>query len=105
MILDAKGLPDSVKRDSLRAFGMLAEAEAKTHGTTIDQVHFHEVGAIDSIIDTVGVVLALHLCGVDRVYSSPLPWSEGRVFTAHGILPVPAPATLRLLVGIPTVAG
>ncbi|CAM9752036.1 unnamed protein product [Scytosiphon promiscuus] len=104
-MIEASDLPAVVKKRSIRVFTELGEAEAKTHGSTLDQVHFHEVGAIDSIIDTVGVVLALHLLGVEKVYCSALPFSEGTVWTAHGILPVPAPATLRLLVGLPTCPG
>ncbi|CAM9495464.1 unnamed protein product [Ectocarpus fasciculatus] len=104
MIMES-GLPPAVKERSVRVFTELGEAEAKTHGSTLDQVHFHEVGAIDSIIDTVGVVYALHLLGVEKVYCSALPMSEGTVWTAHGILPVPAPATLRLMVGLPTCPG
>ncbi|CAM9404281.1 unnamed protein product [Choristocarpus tenellus] len=98
-------LPEAVKDKSIAVFNALGEAEAKTHGTTLDQVHFHEVGAIDSIVDTVGVVYALHLLGIEKLYCSALPFSEGTVWTAHGILPVPAPATLHLLVGIPTCPG
>ncbi|CBN76649.1 conserved unknown protein [Ectocarpus siliculosus] len=104
MIMES-GLPPAVKERSVRVFTELGEAEAKTHGSTLDQVHFHEVGAIDSIIDTVGVVYALHLLGIEKVYCSALPLSEGTVWTAHGILPVPAPATLRLMVGLPTCPG
>jgi len=76
-------------------------AEAKIHGTTVDHVHFHEVGAVDSIIDTVGTVLGLHLLGVDSIYASELPYSTGYVNCAHGLMPVPAPATLEILKGVP----
>ncbi|CAM9869837.1 unnamed protein product [Discosporangium mesarthrocarpum] len=104
-MLETSGLPQSVKDKSAAVFKALGEAEAKTHGATLSQVHFHEVGAIDSIIDTVGVVYALHLLGIEEVHCSALPYSEGTVWTAHGILPVPAPATLHLMVGIPTCPG
>jgi len=92
-----KHLPLSVKRLAIDAFVVLAKAEALTHGTDIENVHFHEVGAIDSIVDTVGVVLALNMHGVKTVSCSRLPLGEGTVVTDHGLLPVPAPATLRLL--------
>lgn len=104
-MLRESDLPTVVKERSIAVFTALGEAEAKTHGSTLDKVHFHEVGAIDSIVDTVGVVYALHLLGVEKVFCSALPFSEGTVWTAHGILPVPAPATLRLMVKIPTCPG
>lgn len=92
-------LPLRVKELSIETFHELAKAEAYTHGMpTVDHVHFHEVGAVDSIVDTVGTILALHLLKVSSVTCSPLPLGEGTVMTAHGLLPVPAPATLRLLV-------
>jgi len=105
MIQRADTLPPWVKEKSIRAFHVLAEAEAKTHGSTIENVHFHEVGAVDSIVDTVGSVLALHLLGVDTVFASPIPFGAGTVWTSHGKLPVPAPATLRLLQNVPTCAA
>ena len=101
-----KYIPLWVKTTAISAFSKLAEAEALTHGAdSIDDVHFHEVGAVDSIVDTVGTVLALHCLGVDSVSCSRLPLGEGTVWTAHGLLPVPAPATLRLLVGMPSCPG
>jgi len=99
-LLRESELPASVQEKSLLAFRCLAEAEARVHGTTIDKIHFHEVGAVDSIIDTVGVVLALHLLGVEDVYASELPYSTGFVRCAHGMMPVPAPATLEMLKGV-----
>lgn len=95
-------LPEAVKSQSLSIFRLLAEAEAKVHSTNVDEVHFHEVGAIDSIVDIVGVVYALNLLGVQEVHASALPFSRGRVKIAHGELPVPAPATMELLCGILT---
>lgn len=81
-------------------------AEAATHGaSSIDAVYFHEVGAVDSFVDTVGTLLALYCLNVTSVYCSRLPIGEGNVWTAHGCLPVPAPATLRLLVDMPTCPG
>ena len=106
MIEAADGLPESVRVQSIAVFTALAEAEAATHGVGIDEIHFHEVGAVDSIIDTVGSVFALHLLGVEEVYSSALPFGEGFTGeTAHGILAVPTPATLRLMLGLPTTPG
>jgi uncharacterized protein (DUF111 family) len=84
-------------------FTELALAEAQTHGAeSIDTVHFHEVGAVDSIVDTVGTLIALYSLGVTSVSCSRLPMGEGTVWTEHGLLPVPAPATLRLMVDMPT---
>lgn len=101
-IVNNSQLPETVKEQSLKVFRLLAEVEAKVHGVSVDEVHFHEVGAVDSIVDIVGVVYALHLLGVQEVYASALPFSRGRVKTAHGELPVPAPATMELLLGVPT---
>lgn len=100
-ILTRSQLPDGVKEQSLKIFRLLAEAEAKVHGVGVDEIHFHEIGAVDSIIDIVGTIYSLHLLGVHEVYASPLPFSRGRVETVHGELPVPAPATIEILQGIP----
>ncbi len=101
-IISGSALTESVKVQSLAVFHLLAEAEAKVHGVSVNEVHFHEVGAIDSIVDIVGVVYALHLLGIQEVHASALPFSRGWVRTAHGELPVPAPAAMELLCGIPT---
>jgi uncharacterized protein (DUF111 family) len=98
-MIEESQLPSSVKQQSILVFRKLAEAEASCHGVNADDVHFHEVGAVDSIIDTVGCVYALHLLGIDRVYCSPLPFTTGTVQTQHGTLGVPAPATLKVLAG------
>lgn len=84
-----------------RLFERLARVEAKVHGTTIDQVHFHEVGAIDSIIDMVGVAVAWDELGIDRAVASPVPTGTGTIKIAHGVVPLPAPATAELLRDIP----
>ncbi len=88
---------------ALAAFRLLAEAEGRIHGLPVDSVHFHEVGSQDSIADVVGVCVALELLGVDAVECSPLPLGRGQIVSAHGVLPLPAPATLELLRGIPVV--
>ncbi|HET8907147.1 MAG TPA: nickel pincer cofactor biosynthesis protein LarC [Ktedonobacterales bacterium] len=98
-LLDAAQLPERAHERALGVFRRLAEAEGAIHGTTPDEVIFHEVGAVDSIVDIVGAALALELLGVDGVYCSELPLTSGRVRSAHGALPVPAPATLELLRG------
>jgi uncharacterized protein (TIGR00299 family) protein len=94
-------LPAPVKASSERVFQTLAEAEAAVHGTSIERVHFHEVGAVDSICDIVGACLAVHLLGIDEIYCSPINVGSGAVKTEHGVLPVPAPATAKLLQGRP----
>jgi len=106
-ILGASGLDDKITASSLGVFTRLAEAEATVHGTTIDEVHFHEVGAIDSLVDIVGFCCGLRRLGIAQVYVSPLPLGRGTVRTEHGLLPVPAPATLALIAsaGAPTVAS
>lgn len=99
-------IPTWVKEKSIAAFTELAHAEALTHGAaSCDDVHFHEVGAIDSIVDTVGTCLALYCLGVRTISCSRLPLGEGTVWTDHGLMPVPAPATLRLLKDMPTCPG
>ena len=102
-LLDAASLPQRAHERALAIFRRLAEAEAVIHGTTPDEVTFHEVGAVDSIVDIVGAALALELLDVADVYCSELPLTSGRVRSAHGALPVPAPATLELLRGTGTV--
>jgi uncharacterized protein (TIGR00299 family) protein len=94
-------LPAAVKETAERVYNRLAEAEATVHGTTPDRVHFHEVGAVDSIVDVVGAVYALHLLGVERIVCSPLPNGHGFVRCAHGMMPIPPPATAELLKGCP----
>ena len=98
-MINSGELPEKARTNSLKVFGALAEAEAKVHGTTVDKVHFHEVGAVDSIVDIVGTCLALEQLEIDEVRVSLLPWSRGFVTCAHGTLPLPAPATLELLPG------
>jgi uncharacterized protein (TIGR00299 family) protein len=104
-MIDDSRLDEPVKRRALAAFGALAGAEAKAHGVPVADVHFHEVGAVDSIIDIVGTAIGLELLGVDTIWASPVCVGFGTVRTRHGLLPVPAPATAELLRGIPTYAG
>jgi uncharacterized protein (TIGR00299 family) protein len=94
-------LNDRIKDSATKIFVHLAEAEARVHGSTVDKIHFHEVGAIDSIVDIVGACIGFELLGVEEILASPLNVGKGSVKTAHGILPVPAPATAELLKGIP----
>jgi uncharacterized protein (TIGR00299 family) protein len=100
-LVDAAGVvPPDVRARADRVFTLIAEQEAEIHGTTPEHVHLHEVGAVDAILDVVGSVWGLALLGVDRVYCGPLQVGDGFVRAAHGVLPVPAPATLRILEGL-----
>lgn len=94
-------LNDRIKDSATRIFVRLAEAEARVHGSTVDKIHFHEVGAVDSIVDIVGACIGFELLGVEEILASPLNVGSGSVKAAHGTLPVPAPATVELLKGIP----
>lgn len=98
-IIDGSTLRETVKDRARRIFTRLAEAEASVHGTTPEKVHFHEVGAIDAIVDIVGACIALDRLGIERVRSSPIPVGGGTVRCEHGLMPVPAPATAELLRG------
>jgi len=90
-------LEDAVKTTALNIFRVVAKAEGKVHGIPAEQVHFHEVGALDSIADIVGAAAGLRALGIERLYASPLPYGSGQVKTQHGLLPLPAPATLEIL--------
>ena len=104
-IIEHGALPDSVKSAAAETFRRIAVSEAEVHGTTVEKVHFHEVGAIDSIVDVIGAHLGLHLLGIERVESSALPVGFGAIKAAHGVMPVPAPATAKLLEGVPVFGG
>ncbi len=100
-IITAGALSDRSKKNALSVFQNLGEAEARSHAVPIEKVHFHEVGAVDSICDIVGACVALDLLGVEEVYCSQINVGSGTVNTEHGVLPVPAPATAELLKGRP----
>ena len=104
-LLQAASLPPVVRERSLAVFYRLAKAEAKVHGTTPDKVHFHEVGAVDAIVDIVGTVYGLYYLGIEKIYASKVYTGRGFVECAHGRMPVPAPATAELLCGIPQAQG
>lgn len=97
LLIESSALSDRVKQTSLRIFQKLVEAEAKVHGSTLEEVHFHEVGAVDSILDIVGAAVGLEYFQIDAVYASALPLGTGQVWTQHGLLPLPAPATMELI--------
>lgn len=102
--LDGSTLPPAVRRRASDIFRTLGEAEASVHGVAVDHVHFHEVGAVDALVDVVGSVAGLELLGAREVFCSALPSGKGTIKAAHGILPVPAPATLEIMAraGAPT---
>lgn len=99
----AKGLTSPQKESARRIFAAIGEAEARVHGTSLDRIHFHEVGAIDSIVDIVASAIGFDLLGVDEIVASPVPTGRGRVKIAHGVCTVPTPGTAELLKGIPLV--
>jgi len=98
-IIERTPLPEEIKEKSLSIFNRLAQAEASVHQVDIDDVHFHEIGAVDTIVDIVGSLLGLKSLKVERIFSSPLPLGRGELETAHGKIPIPAPATMKLLEG------
>jgi uncharacterized protein (TIGR00299 family) protein len=100
-LIGAAAIDEAVKRKSVQVFRRLGEAEAKLHNRPVEKIHFHEVGAVDAILDIVGVCLGLAMLGSPELACSPLNVGGGRVEAAHGTLPVPAPATAELLKGIP----
>jgi hypothetical protein len=100
-IIDGSTLDTAVKEKAAALFRRLADAEAAVHGTSPEKVHFHEVGALDSIVDVVGGVIALRSLGAERFVSSPLNLGTGTVTMSHGTFPVPPPATARLVTGVP----
>ncbi|MBZ4658856.1 MAG: larC [Desulfacinum sp.] len=104
-LLERSRLPETVRETSLGILRRLAEAEARVHGMDPEEVHFHEVGALDTVVDIVGAVLGLELLGIGHAACSPLPLGRGFVECSHGRLPLPAPATVALLEGVPIRSG
>ena len=104
-IIGGLNVSDKVKQDALAVYGLIAEAESKAHGKEISEIHFHEVGNMDAVADIVGVCVLLEQIGADKIIVSPLATGYGQVRCAHGILPVPAPATASIIEGIPTYSG
>jgi len=100
-LIEASDLSDDVKSKAMSIFVRLGEAEAKVHDTTIEEVHFHEVGAVDSIVDIVGAAIGISAMGIEKIYSSPPSLGTGLTKSSHGIIPIPVPATMELLKGIP----
>lgn len=100
-MIESAGFSDQVRDTSLHIFKKIGEAEAKIHGVLLEDVHFHEVGAVDSIIDIVGTAILMDQLNIDVVKSSPIPVGSGKIHIDHGVYPVPAPATLEILRGIP----
>lgn len=96
-IIDASDLADAVKNLSKAMFLKVAQAEAKVHGATINDIHFHEVGAVDSIVDIVGTAVCINMLNVDKIVSSPLHDGTGYIKCRHGVIPVPVPATMEIL--------
>jgi len=102
-LLDDAKLEAQVRDQAQAIFAVLAKAEARVHGIPVEKVHFHEVGAVDAIVDITGAAIAVHAMGIERVTVGPVALGEGEVETEHGRLPLPAPATFELLRGVPTV--
>jgi uncharacterized protein (TIGR00299 family) protein len=102
-LIEASRLAPPVKDRAARIFRRLAEAEARVHGTTVERVHFHDVGAVDAIVDVTGACIGLHLLGIEAVHVGALPVGGGFVQGPHGRIPVPGPATAELLKGFPTI--
>ena len=100
-IIEHSSLNDDIKENAKKIFMEVAKAEAKVHGTTIDKIHFHEVGAIDSIVDIVGSCILIDLLCVDKIYATKVPLGSGFVKCAHGVIPVPAPAVAEILKDVP----
>jgi pyridinium-3,5-bisthiocarboxylic acid mononucleotide nickel chelatase len=101
-LIESSSLPDEVKSLSLEIFMRIASAESVIHNKPVDQVHFHEVGAVDSIVDIVGAAYGVRALGITEVFASPLPLGHGMIKTQHGSIPVPAPAVLEILADTPT---
>ena len=104
-IIDGLDVPQKVKEDAKAVYAIIAEAESQVHGKSVDQIHFHEVGTLDAVADVVGVCLLMNQLGAQKVCASPIHVGSGSVRCAHGVLPVPTPATALILSGLPTYGG
>jgi uncharacterized protein (TIGR00299 family) protein len=104
-IIGGFNIEEKIKDDALAVYSILARAESKVHGTEIEEIHFHEVGHLDAICDITGASYLVNQLGVDRIISTPVPTGFGTVKCAHGILPVPAPATAEILKGMVSYQG
>jgi pyridinium-3,5-bisthiocarboxylic acid mononucleotide nickel chelatase len=100
-IIDHSDLTESIRGQSTGIFRKIAEVEAEIHNTSLDQVHLHELGGTDTIVDVIGTLLALELLDISQIFASPVPTGSGFIQGAHGQIPLPAPATIKLLQGIP----
>ncbi len=100
-LIKSAGFSERVEGDAVNIFKKIGQAEGKIHGVALEDVHFHEVGAVDSIIDIVGAAILLEQLQIDSIKSSAIPVGSGRIHIDHGVYPVPAPATLEILLGIP----
>ncbi|MCD7826127.1 MAG: nickel pincer cofactor biosynthesis protein LarC [Clostridiaceae bacterium] len=105
VIQGLEALPEKVKQDVLAVYNIIAEAESAVHNCKIEEIHFHEVGSLDAVADIVGVCMLIHELAPDRIMASPVHLGSGQVHCAHGILPVPAPATAYILKGVPSYGG
>lgn len=105
LIMDHLELSGHVRQDAMAVYRLLADAESQAHGVPVDQVHFHEVGELDAVTDIVGVCMLMEMLAPERIIASPVHVGSGQVRSAHGILPVPAPATANLLRGVPIYSG
>lgn len=104
-MIDGFALPEAVRENARRVYALISQAESEAHGVEVGEVHFHEVGALDAVMDVTGVCCLLHLLGAEKICASAVTVGSGMVRTAHGLLPVPAPATARLLTGVPVAVG
>ena len=104
-IVNGFSVSDKVKKDVLAVYSLIAEAESNAHGRPVEEIHFHEVGSLDAITDVTGVCVLMEMIGADKVIASPVALGSGFVRCAHGVLPVPTPATAYILKGVPTYAG
>lgn len=104
-IIGHLNVPEKVKEDAIAVYKLIADAESHAHGRPVEEVHFHEVGAMDAVADIVGVCLAIYKLAPEQIIASPVHVGYGQIHCAHGILPIPAPATAHILQGIPIYGG